>query len=141
MAGAEYEVDIIINSNYKFIDIGHDVVKYLCGMIGFDEDSAHWIILAVREGISNAIKHGNKCDEKKKVTVRLAYEDRVLSIDIEDQGDGFDPTRVENPLLPENLLKSTGRGIFYIKNFMDDVRYEFKNHGTVLRMKKSLPQT
>ena len=141
MAGAEYEVDIIINSNYKFIDIGHDVVKYLCGMIGFDEDSTHWIILAVREGISNAIKHGNQCDERKKVIIRLSYENKELSVGIEDQGDGFDPSRVENPLLPENLLKATGRGIFYIKNFMDDVRYEFKNHGTVLLMKKSLPQT
>ena len=141
MAGAEYEVDIIINSNYKFIDIGHDVVKYLCGLIGFDEDSTHWIILAVREGISNAIKHGNKCDERKKVLIRLAYESKELSVSIEDEGNGFDPSRVENPLLPENLLKSTGRGIFYIRNFMDDVRYEFKNHGTILLMKKSLAQT
>lgn len=141
MADAEYEVDIIINSNYKFIDIGHDVVKYLCGLIGFDEDSTHWVILAVREGISNAIKHGNKCDERKKVAIRLAYEDHELRVTIEDEGAGFDPSRVENPLLPENLLKSTGRGIFYIKNFMDSVQYDFKNHHTILRMKKSLPQT
>ena len=140
MADAEYEVDIIINSNYKFIDIGHDVVKYLCGLIGFDEDSTHWIILAVREGISNAIKHGNECNEIKKVTIRLSYQKPVLDVVIEDEGAGFDPARVENPLLPENLLKSTGRGIFYIKNFMDNVRYEFKNHRTTLRMTKSLPE-
>ena len=139
MAGAEYEVDITINSNYKFIDIGHDVVKYLCGLIGFDEDTTHWIILAVREGISNAIKHGNRCDERKKVVVRLTYENRTLDVIIEDEGDGFDPGRVENPLAPENLLKSTGRGIFYIKSFMDDVKYSFKNHGTILHMKKALP--
>jgi len=141
MAGAEYEVDIIINSNYKFIDIGHDVVKYVCGLIGFDEDTTHWIILAVREGISNAIKHGNKQDEKKKVTIELVYEKRTLDIKIQDEGQGFDPSGVGNPLLPENLLKSTGRGIFYIKNFMDDVHYEFTNVGTILRMKKSLPET
>lgn len=139
MADAEFEVDIIINSNYKFIDIGHDVVKYLCGLIGFDEDSTHWIILAVREGISNAIKHGNKCDERKKVTIRLSYQKPALDVVIEDEGAGFDPSRVENPLLPENLLKSTGRGIFYIKNFMDNVRYEFKKHRTILRMTKTLP--
>jgi serine/threonine-protein kinase RsbW len=137
MAGAEYEVDLIINSNYKFIDIGHDLVKYLCNLIGFDEDTTHWIILAVREGISNAIKHGNKCDLLKKVVVRMSYQDNRLSVTIEDEGDGFDPSKVQNPLLPENLLKSTGRGIFYIKSFMDDVEYEFKdNNGTILKMRK-----
>ena len=139
MAGAEYEVDLIINSNYKFIDIGHDLVKYLCNLIGFDEDTTHWIILAVREGISNAIKHGNKCDLLKKVVVKMSYQDNKLSVIIEDEGDGFDPSKVQNPLLPENLLKSTGRGIFYIKSFMDDVEYDFKdNNGTILRMKKHL---
>lgn len=142
MGGAEYEVDIIINSNYKFIDIGHDVVKYLCNLIGFDEDSTHWIILAVREGISNAIKHGNKLDETKKVVVRMSYQDRALNVSIEDEGEGFDPGEIQNPLLPENLLKATGRGIFYIKNFMDDVQFNFKpnSHGTILRMKKILPE-
>jgi serine/threonine-protein kinase RsbW len=143
MAGAEYEVDLIINSNYKFIDIGHDLVKYLCNLIGFDEDTTHWIILAVREGISNAIKHGNQCDIEKKVLVRMRYENRVFAVSIEDQGRGFVPENVQNPLLPENLLKSTGRGIFYIKSFMDDVSFEFKHNsetnGTVLHMKKFLP--
>jgi serine/threonine-protein kinase RsbW len=140
MPGAEYQVDLIINSNYKFIDIGHDVVKYLCNLIGFDEDTTHWIILAVREGISNAIKHGNKLDEDKKVCVRMIYQDSTLEIEIEDEGEGFDPTKVENPLLPENLLKATGRGIFYMNSFMDSVGYKFKkkNHGTILQMKKIL---
>jgi serine/threonine-protein kinase RsbW len=138
--GAEYEVDIIINSNYKFIDIGHDVVKYVCSLIGFDEDTTHWIILAVREGISNAIKHGNKQDENKKVNIRLVYENKELHVSIEDQGEGFNPESVDNPLLPDNLLKSTGRGIFYIKNFMDEVKYEFRDGKTILKMKKALQQ-
>jgi serine/threonine-protein kinase RsbW len=140
MPGAEYEVDIIINSNYKFIDIGHDVVKYVCNLIGFDEDTTHWIILAVREGISNAIKHGNKLDENKKVNIRLVYESKELHVAIEDQGEGFNPESVDNPLLPDNLLKSTGRGIFYIKNFMDEVKYEFRDGKTILKMKKALQQ-
>jgi serine/threonine-protein kinase RsbW len=140
MAGAEYEVDLIINSNYKFIDIGHDLVKYLCSLIGFDEDTTHWIILAVREGISNAIKHGNQCDIGKKVLVKMTYAGQELTISISDEGKGFDPSKVQNPLLPENLLKSTGRGIFYIKSFMDQVSFEFKpDNGTILHMKKVLP--
>src|SRR5438876_465371 len=123
MSEADFEVDLIINSNYKFIDIGHDLVKYLCGLIGFDEDTTHWIILAVREGISNAIKHGNECDTSKKVTVKMSYDGQELHVSIEDEGGGFDPALVKNPLLPENLLRPTGRGIFYIKSFMDDVHY------------------
>src|SRR5262249_16105676 len=98
--GAEYEVDIIINTKYKFIDIGQNVVKYLCGLIRFDEDTTHWIILAVREGISKAIKHGNQCDENKKVRIRLTYARPAFDISIEDQGAGFDPAQVKNPLLP-----------------------------------------
>lgn len=142
MAAAEYEVDLVVNSNYKFIDIGHDLVKYLCNLIGFDEDTTHWIILAVREGISNAIKHGNQCDLEKKVNVRMTYENEAFEITIEDFGDGFDPAKVQNPLLPENLLKSTGRGIFYIKSFMDDVQFEFKEkNGTILKMKKFLQKS
>jgi serine/threonine-protein kinase RsbW len=138
MADAEFEVDLIINSNYKFIDIGHDLVKYLCNLIGFDEDTTHWIILAVREGISNAIKHGNACDLGKKVKVRMDYINEELRVSIEDEGKGFNPDAVKNPLLPENLLNPTGRGIFYIKSFMDDVHFEFKkNRGTVLHMKKA----
>jgi len=141
MPGAEYEVDIIINSSYKFIDIGHDVVKYLCNLIGFDEDTTHWIILAVREGISNAIKHGNKLDERKKVVIRLVYDNPEFHVAIEDEGEGFNPESVDNPLLPDNLLKSTGRGIFYIKNFMDEVHYEFRDGKTILIMKKALQKT
>lgn len=142
MAAAEYEVDLVVNSNYKFIDIGHDLVKYLCNLIGFDEDTTHWIILAVREGISNAIKHGNQCDLEKKVNIRMTYDKETFEITIEDFGNGFDPSQVKNPLLPENLLKSTGRGIFYIRSFMDDVQFEFKEqNGTVLKMKKFLQKS
>jgi serine/threonine-protein kinase RsbW len=70
----------------------------------------------------------------------MTYQDSSLEIEIEDQGEGFDPKKVENPLLPENLLKATGRGIFYMNNFMDSVSFEFKKkkNGTILRMKKTL---
>jgi serine/threonine-protein kinase RsbW len=63
-----------------------------------------------------------------------------LHVSIEDQGEGFNPESVDNPLLPDNLLKSTGRGIFYIKNFMDEVKYEFRDGKTLLKMKKALQQ-
>jgi serine/threonine-protein kinase RsbW len=139
MANAEYEINLIINSNYKFIDVGHDLVKTLCTFIGFDQDTTDDIILAVREGISNAIKLGNRCDLAKKVSVKMRYDSGELSITIEDEGEGFDDSKLEDPRTPENLLKATGRGIFFMKNLMDEVF--FTHHGTVLHMKKFLQST
>ena len=137
MPGAEYQVDLIINSNYKFIDIGHDVVKYLCNLIGFDEDTTHWIILAVREGISNAIKHGNKNLEAKKVDVKFIVEPDLLTVLVRDRGEGFDPAQLPDPLDPENLLNPAGRGIFFMRTFMDEVEYStHPDGGIVVRMSK-----
>src|SRR5215470_4836105 len=108
-----------------------DFVQVVCDHvshgIGLDEDSSHWVSVAIRESVINAIKHGNRHDASKRVFVDFetaaAPSDSVpqLSISIRDQGEGFDPEEVANPLAPENLLKSSGRGIFLIRSFMDDV--------------------
>jgi len=96
--------------------------------IGLDEDSVHWVGVAIRECVINAIKHGNRHDESKHVFVDFeisAIESTpALTIRVRDQGEGFDPEEVADPLAPENLLKSSGRGIFLIRNFMDDVQLQ-----------------
>jgi serine/threonine-protein kinase RsbW len=84
----------------------------------------HWVGVAVRESVANAIKHGNRNDAAKKVFVEFAgtFEGvPELSIKVRDQGDGFDPEDVADPLAPENLLKGSGRGIFLIRSFMDEM--------------------
>jgi len=130
-------VKLDIASRIEMLDMVQTVLHHLSVLIGFQEDDLHFMTVAVRESVVNAIKHGNQCDLMKKVIVRMSYQDNKLSVIIEDEGVGFDPAKVQNPLLPENLLKSTGRGIFYIKSFMDDVEYEFKDKsGTILKMKK-----
>ena len=95
--------------------------------------------MAVREAVANAIKHGNKLDIKKKVNATFQLQDLQLEIRISDEGSGFDPGSIGDPLNPQNLMKTSGRGIFYMKTFMDLVQYSFlPGGGTSLLMTKNL---
>jgi serine/threonine-protein kinase RsbW len=96
--------------------------------------------VAVRESVVNAIKHGNKQDESKRVHVQFTLRERALEVEVKDQGPGFDPGGVGDPLAPENLLKAYGRGIFFMRQFMDEVTHAFPpKGGTVVRMLKRVP--
>jgi serine/threonine-protein kinase RsbW len=112
-------------SAFEMLDFVQVVSDHLARRVGLDEDSMHWVSVAIRESVINAIKHGNRNDSTKRVFVEFGTsmgDVPELSIRVRDQGEGFDPELVANPLDPENLLKSSGRGIFLIRNFMDDVQ-------------------
>ncbi|MBH55770.1 MAG: anti-sigma regulatory factor [Planctomycetaceae bacterium] len=79
--------------------------------------------LALEEGLANAIKHGNKMDPNKQVTVECFMNEDVVRVVIKDEGNGFDLNEVPDPTLPENLDKPSGRGVMLMKAFMDDVLY------------------
>jgi serine/threonine-protein kinase RsbW len=105
-----------------------EMVQHLCGRLleGRDvpEETRHWILMAVREAVANAIKHGNRQDLSKHVHLEMDVVGDTLVISIRDEGEGFDPAAVDDPLAPENRLKTSGRGIFYMRTFMDDVRFQ-----------------
>lgn len=101
-----------------------------------DRIDSDYIILALVEGVVNSIKHGNKSDLKKKVSVSLTLEKNIFKIIIEDMGNGFNLDSVVDPTLEENLPKRSGRGIFIMQNIMDKVRYEFYENRTILTMEK-----
>ena len=106
-------------------------------MVGFDDDSSNWIELAIRESVINAIKHGNRLAADKSVDIKFTLGQSSLTVYVRDRGEGFDPLLIPDPLDPENLLNPSGRGIFYMKTFMDEV--DFSHHpegGTVVRMLK-----
>jgi serine/threonine-protein kinase RsbW len=108
--------------------------------MGVDEDAAHWIGMSVRESVTNAIQHGNKLDQNKKVDIRFGVEPDRLDIVVKDQGHGFDVGSLPNPLDPENLLKPSGRGIFYIRSFMDEVEFKpLSQGGMEVHMVKKVP--
>ena len=118
-------VRLEFTSVFEMVDFVQVVSDHMSRTVGLDEDAAHWVGVAIRESVINAIKHGNRNDASKRVFVE--FETRVqqvaeLLIRVRDQGEGFDPEELANPLAPENLLKSSGRGIFLIRNFMDDVQ-------------------
>ena len=124
-----------------------DLVQVLSDHVGkvgnLDDDSMHWVSVAVRESVLNAIKHGNDEDETKRVIVEFQFhpiaEPTQLTVRVLDHGKGFDPQTVEDPLVPENLLKSSGRGIFFMRSFMDDLRLlPVPGGGTEVRMVKKL---
>ncbi len=111
-------------------------------MVGFDEDGRYWVSLSVRESVTNAIMHGNSQDAAKKVGVRFKISNDRLTICVQDEGGGFDEGQLPDPLDPDNLLKPSGRGIFYVRSFMDDVRYRrLPEGGWEMRMEKRLNHT
>ena len=118
-------VRLEFTSVLDMLDLVQVVGDHVARRCGLDDDAVHWINVAVRESVINAIKHGNQGDTHKRVFVEfeLAMTPRVreITIRVRDQGLGFDPSLVADPLAPENILKASGRGIFLIRNFMDDM--------------------
>lgn len=132
-------VKLDVASRLEMLEVVQTVLAQLSALVGFDEDAAHYLSVAVRESVVNAMKHGNKLDEAKRVEVSFTMRAGELEVMIHDDGAGFDPDTVPDPLAPENLLKAYGRGIFFMRQFMDDVSYSFPTKGgTVVTMVKRL---
>src|SRR6201988_129099 len=130
-------------STYEMLDFVQVASDHLGRLAGLDDDALHWVSVAVRESVVNAIKHGNRHDESKRVVVEFtpvpAHDPTELVIRVEDEGEGFDPEEIADPLAPENILKSSGRGIFFMRNFMDDVTLKRGAEGGMeVRMVKKL---
>jgi serine/threonine-protein kinase RsbW len=105
---------------------------------GLDEDERFRLGMAVREAAVNAVLHGNEYDPSKKITVSLENTGSQLVISVADEGKGLDPDTLPDPLAPENLLRGTGRGIFLIRSFMDEVHFRQLHPGTELTLVKHL---
>ncbi len=103
---------------------------------GIDQDKLFSIKLALGEALANAVKHGNRFDPALTVTVSIERREDALQISVRDQGSGFDSAVVPDPTHPENLLKTSGRGIFLIRSIMD--RVEFLDCGRQVKMVKLL---
>lgn len=105
---------------------------------GLEEDESFRVVMAVREATVNAVLHGNAYDPNKQVSVSFENTGKSLVITIADQGEGLDPDKIPDPLAPENLLRGTGRGIFLIRSFLDEVNFRQLKPGTELTLVKHL---
>jgi serine/threonine-protein kinase RsbW len=133
-------VTLKIASRFEMLEMVQTVLQHLSSQIGFDDEAAHYMSVAVRESVVNAIKHGNRHDETKRVSVDFLLHPKALEVQVRDEGGGFDPSTVPDPVAPENLLKAYGRGIFFMRSFMDEVSYSFPpKGGTIVRMLKKVP--
>ncbi len=120
-----HAVHLEFTSAFEMLDFVQVVVDHMARHAGLDDDSRHWVGVAVRESVINAIKHGNRNDTTKHVFMDfetiVVESSPALNVRVRDQGEGFDPDTLSDPLAPENILKASGRGIFLIRSFMDHV--------------------
>jgi serine/threonine-protein kinase RsbW len=119
-----------IESNPKNLITVEEFVNYFAVDLNINEEKIPGLLLAVTEATTNAIIHGNKSDIEKLVTVDVTIGNNQLIIKIKDQGKGFDPSQVPDPTEPENLLKDSGRGLYLMRVYMDDLKFNVTPDGT-----------
>jgi serine/threonine-protein kinase RsbW len=119
------------------VDVLDAFVGCVTSSAGYDGDAVQDVQIAVREAATNAIRHGNGGNVRKRVRVKLAVDVAGLEVCVEDEGAGFDPSGVPDPLAPDNLCRSSGRGLLFMRALMDDVRFaRTASGGTRVRMMK-----
>ncbi|HZH35176.1 MAG TPA: ATP-binding protein [Pyrinomonadaceae bacterium] len=135
----EETTELVLPSRLDSIDKAAQEIAGAAARSGIDEMTLFGIDLAVREAMANAIKHGNRFDETKQVTLSFETTSEGFEIVIKDEGTGFDFENLPDPTDPENLLKESGRGAFLIRNFMDEVVWQkAPAGGTIIRMTKRI---
>lgn len=129
-------VSYTLASTLESVNRAESIAAETAARAGFTDDEQSNIAMAVREATVNAVLHGNAYDPEKKVFVVYESTGEALIITITDQGKGLDPGKVPDPLSPENLMKGSGRGIFLIRAFMDEVRFRNTEPGTEITLIK-----
>ena len=130
---------LTIGSRFENIELVQAVLSDALSAYDLGEEGQHWIDLAVREAVANAIKHGNRSEPGKRVEIDLEVNREEVVIRVRDEGEGFDPETVHDPLAPENRLRPNGRGLFYMKKFMDEIDYRYHpGRGMEVTLRKRL---
>ncbi len=127
-----------LSSTMESVSEVEAAAEKLAAEAGLDEDERFKLTMAVREAAVNAVLHGNDYDPAKKITASFENTGKSLVITIADEGKGLDPATIPDPLAPENLMRGTGRGIFLIRSFLDEVHFRQLNPGTELTLVKHL---
>jgi len=127
--------EMTIRSSLEEIEAVEKMAERAADKMKFSEEERDSLAIAVTEAVNNAIIHGNKQDRRKRVNLRFEFEDEKLIVKIKDQGTGFNPDLISDPLAPENLLKESGRGVFILSTLMDEVKFNF-DKGTEITLVK-----
>jgi len=135
---APQRVSYHMESTLESVNKAEEMADKVAAQAGIDEDTRSGVSMAVREAMINAVLHGNNYDPAKRVNLTLEQNGKELIVTITDEGHGFVPEEVPDPLAPENLLKESGRGIFLMRAFMDEVRFRKLHPGTEIILIKRL---
>jgi len=130
--------ELTLPSRIEAVEEAAVAISGLLGRSGVAEDVAFAVDMALREAVTNAVIHGNNKDEDKLVHISATVSPEGFEISIHDEGAGFNPAEVPDPTASENILKTSGRGIFFMRNFMDEVKWLIRPAGgtTVLMTKR-----
>jgi serine/threonine-protein kinase RsbW len=129
--------DFCISSHPENVDKIECIVNELASRFHISPDIQGNLLLSLTEAVTNAIRHGNRCDCSKKVSISLRAENGALAVRVSDEGPGFDPNTVPDPTADERLEKCGGRGLFIMRNFSDEC--EFMRGGSTVEMRFRLP--
>ncbi len=132
--GSNFE--LTIPSRLEEIETVERLAEKAADQMNFNEEEKDSLAIAVTEAVNNAIIHGNKKDVNKKVHIKFFLQEKKLIVTVKDEGEGFNPDSLSDPLAPENLLKESGRGIFILSTLMDDVKFNFGKDGTEVQLIK-----
>ena len=121
---SEQQVALTFPSMVEYLNLVHTVTDEMSRLAGFDAEASLNISLAVREAATNAVIHGNDRDTSKNVHVEFAVEKGRITVTILDEGEGFEPEQVADPTDPTNVARTSGRGIFLMRSFMDSVEFQ-----------------
>jgi serine/threonine-protein kinase RsbW len=105
------------------------------GQLGVSEDNYGKILISTLEAVNNAILHGNKSDPEKYVRIEIAYNSNELKIKVTDEGQGFNPDKVRDPTLPENIEEPNGRGVFLMARLADKIKFSKKGNTVTMIFK------
>jgi serine/threonine-protein kinase RsbW len=134
--------ELVMASRFENIEIAERTLLDLCQRAGCNGDEEYWLVSALREALANAVRHGNRQDPNQDVRVFFTIENSTVTIRVEDDGEGFEPADIPDPTAPENLLRPSGRGIFYMRQFMNRVEFgPTPTGGTAVVMVRDLDQT
>lgn len=130
-------IEMRFSTSLAILDLIQPITDRISQQLGFDDDTRYWIWLATQEALNNAIRHGNKLDEGKRIHFTISVEHDEFKIVIKDEGEGFDTGEIPDPTAPDNLLRTSGRGLYYMRNFMDRVEFDSQG-GTKVTLIKHL---
>ncbi len=133
------EYSVVFPSHIKYLEMVEKITTQIASELKFDESVRDDLSIAVTELFNNALHHGNKDDESKKIVVTFRVRNKALHISVKDEGKGFEPEKLRDPLLPENIYDVSGRGIYLVKQLVDDLKFNISKTGSEIIIIKKLP--